>query len=121
MASEGFIGDGMDGHYIEVDGPGSESEILEALDRLVGPESIASGDHCPPVLTLAGGRTIVFVDVAPEADGPVLLAVGDLDGDDEARARAAETICRTLSAHTPWTLHCSADAQGHVASMRWAC
>ncbi|HTK66493.1 MAG TPA: hypothetical protein VL595_29220 [Pseudonocardia sp.] len=121
MGCGGFTGDEMCGHYIEVDGPGSEAEVLQALDRLVDPDSTEVTEHCPPLVTLRGGRTIVFVDIAPDPDGPVLLAVGDLDDNDDARAEAAEAICATLSAQTTWRLRCSADTEGDVVSLRWAC
>lgn len=120
MGSAGFTGDEMSGHYIEVDGPGSEFEVLRALDQLVDPDSAEVTEHCPPVVTLRDGRTIVFLDIAPAPDGPVLLAIGDLDDDAEARAKAAEDICRTLSAQTPWKLCCSADTEGDPVSLRWA-
>lgn len=112
----------MRGHYIEVDGPASESEILEVLERLIAPECVDQSAHCPPVLRLKGGRTLVFIDVSVRPDGPVMLAVGDLDHDDEARGRSAELICRTLAAQTSWRLWCSTDDGDEGSTgMRWAC
>jgi hypothetical protein len=120
MALSGFTRFEMSGHYIEVHGPGSEAEMLEALRTVIGPESIVCAVGCPPLVTLRGGRTIVFVDAAPGPDGPVVLAVGDLDHDDEARVRATEAIFRSLSAQTPWRLSCSTDGGDDVSGMRWA-
>lgn len=110
----------MRGHYIEVDGPVSETEIVEVLERLIAPECVQRTAHCPPLLTLKGGRTIVFIDVSVRNDGPVLLAVGDLDHDDVARQQAAELICRTLAAQTSWQMWCSTD-DADSPGMRWAC
>jgi hypothetical protein len=111
MAGAEFSGDETNGHYIEVHGPGSESEVLDALTKMVTPESIELADNCPPVITLHGGRTIVFVDVAPGPDGPITLAIGDLDHDDEARGRAAEQIRSSLASGTSWRLSGSFDAE----------
>lgn len=114
----------MRGHYIEVHGPASETEILEVLERLIVPDSVERTDHCPPVLILRGGRTLVFIDVSIQPGGPVMLAVGDLDHDDEAREQAAELICRSLTSETPWRLWCSTDVSDagdeESPGMRWA-
>jgi hypothetical protein len=119
MAHIGITGYEMPGHYIEVDGPSSESEVLETLHSLIGPVSVAaSTGHCPPLLTLKDGRTILFVDVEPAPDQPVMLAIGVLDHDDEARERAAEAIRSALASRTPWRLSCSADGAPGVC---WAC
>jgi hypothetical protein len=109
-----FSGDESNGYYIEVAGPGSEAEVLEAFERLFSPESIERSDHCPPVITFHGGRTVVFVDIAPEPGGPAVLAVGRLDEDAGAGGRAAEEICRTLSSQTPWLLACTTDEGDHL-------
>lgn len=121
MASADPTRDEMNGHYIEVYGPVSESEILETLSSLIGPQSIERPTDRPPQVTLNGGRTIVFVDMDPEPNGPVVLAVGDLDHDDEARERAAESLCRVLASQTPWRLLCSTDTGELALGMRWAC
>ena len=100
----------MDGHYIEIHGPGSEPEVLEALGRLLHPASIELAEHCAPLVTLRGGRTIVFVDAPTGPGGPVVLAIGNLDHDDEARERAAELILEALDSGTSWRLSGSFDA-----------
>jgi len=121
MARSALSGDEMKGHYIEVDGPTSEAEVIEVLERLIAPERVERTEHCPPVLTLRGGRAVVFVDVSAKPDGPVLLAVGDLDHDDEAREETAEFICRSLTSQTPWRLWRTADDGGDGSSgMSWA-
>ena len=121
MAHSLFTGIELSGHYIEVGGPVTELELLDVLQQLVGPESVERPACCPPLLILGGGRTIVFVDVGPEPDDPATLAVGNLDGDDEARERAAEAICCALGSTTRWRLHCSTDDGSDVPCMPWAC
>lgn len=101
----------MQGHYIELDGPSSEREVLEVLEHLLSPRRLTRSTHCPPLLTLQDGRTIVFVDAEPGPGGPVLLAIGNLDDDEHTGDETARSVHQMLEAATPWRIHRSRDAQ----------
>lgn len=100
----------MLGDYIEVDGPKSEGEVLEALSHLIGPRGVPRATACLPLATLDDGRTIVFVDVDVDERPLVTLAIGNLDHDDQARERATRAIQEALTRGTSWGLTCSSDS-----------
>lgn len=111
----------MRGHYIEVDGPDSDLEVVEVLRRFIGLMDVEREVHGPTLVTLKDGRTCVFVDVDPGTGCDVLLAIGNLNHDDQARGEAARAIQRVLTLETLWRLGCSSDDTRDAFVMRRAC
>lgn len=63
----------------------------------------------------------MFIDPQPGPDSGVLVAIGDLEHDDQAREHAAQVIHLALALGTLWRLRRTSDTTEDALVMRRAC
>jgi hypothetical protein len=98
----------MRGDYIEINGPRSERDVLAVLSTFIS--TIERRNNCPPMLTFHDGHTIMFIDFDPDVDPAATLAIGNLNNDDDARARATAQIYHAITQSRQWRLTVSTDS-----------
>ena len=107
----------MNGDYIELAGPASEADIVERLVELLEPAGVTRTETSFPLLTL-DEHNFLFVDVDPDRAWPTMLAIGNVDNDDQTRQTTAKNVFHALECATSmpmrWTSDVSPDVVTHT-------
>jgi len=107
----------MNGDYIDLAGPASEADIVERLVELLEPAGVIRTEMSFPLLTL-DEHNFLFVDVDPDRAWPTMLAIGNVDNDDQTRQTTAKNVFHALECTTSmpmrWTSDVSPDVVTHT-------
>lgn len=106
----------MNGDYVELVGPTSETELVSTLTDVLGPMVARLESSSYTKLTL-NDESFVFVDFHPGSSWDALLAIGRPDGDDSVRHSSAKRIYDALAADTSWMLRWTSDASSEVCEV----